>query len=268
MDYAGLGALFEGAASGIETGTKLGLLVQGQRTAIDLKNAQIAKDKIEAQKTQQEVGLAKIGKITDMYKEVGPETKPILFKAWANQVNSVYGTTIDPESAATNGKYMEDFGKLITARQKGTLGEEDFLHLAGELRTKMDKEQSAQTGGILNDLPEGINSKKSPEKTTTAVEATKRITEIQQSLAKIDQTDKVTLDIVTSHPELAAALGKPMTPELKAQMIAAASNEIQTLNASLPPERQLKAITRAEYNMLLKKHTPAEIFGSNLYLKE
>jgi hypothetical protein len=98
-------------------------------------------------------------------------------------------------------------------------------------------------------------------------DAAKRVTELTQGIAKFDQADKVTIELAAQHPELAGAIGKPITPELKQQFISAVSNEIKTLNPLLPTP--YKPITRDEYGQLIKAgHTPSDIFGSNLYLAE
>lgn len=249
MDFGALGALFEGAASGIEAGTKLGLLAAQQKTANQLKDSEIKKNTAETAKAQQEVGLAKIGKLTDMYKEVGAESKPVVFKAWADQVNTLYGTQIDPNSEATNSKYMEDFGKLINARQKGTLAQDDFLHLAGELRTKMDKEGSTQAGGILSDLPETINAKAPKEKPVTPEDAAKRITEVTKLYADVGKRSDMEAMAIAQDPNNAKFFGST-TPQDKAAIKARLLSEIQLMNTHLPPALQVKPVTQAQYDVI------------------
>lgn len=272
-DYNALGGLAQGLAQGMGTGIQLGFMAR--KYQMQEKKLQLAQQAavLERQKEEAKLNLEKFGKVTDLYNKTPDSLKPDIWKrAVAPMSNQLFGTDFDPDNHPVSAsKFMGDAGKVITGIHKGDFSLNDGLFMLGELRTKMvaagETDASKTMGDIIADLP-GVTDAKGAGSKPKPAEAAKRVSEILTKVATVDQADKVTIDMVANHPELAAAIGKPMSPELKLQMLSAYSNEIELLNPSLPEANRYKAITRKEFEKLSTKYSPAEIMGTRLYLKD
>jgi hypothetical protein len=176
-----------------------------------------------------------------------------------NQYDPVIKNSFNLLEQARGGKVTHQFAFDEGMKQWATA-------VNGHSEPESDQEKAARETSVAA-LTKGVDQSGGGPKPPSPADAAKRVSELQASIAGIDKADKVTIDLAAQHPELAGAIGKPLTPEMKQQVFSAYSNEIQTLNTYLPTK--FTGITTDEYNKLRKAgHSAGEIFGSNLYLKE
>lgn len=271
---AGYG-FFGGLAEGVETGAKLGFIARQTRVAEKEQATQAELAKAHIAKEKQQADLLKLEKATTIFKDAPKSLKQQIYKqAIVPLANEALGANLDPNVYTDSTEAtVVDFGKWLGMHLEGKTSWEDFLNGTGVLRTNMDKENSAQTGSILSDLPEAKAAKASD--ITTPEEALKRRMEIITKLADLDKRTELEAALASTNPDLAKAFGKTK-PTDKAAVLGAALAELRQLNKHLPPESRLKEVTAAQFEQLRavasaklgRKVSDAELYAKFLPTEE
>lgn len=149
-------------AEGIDRGARLAYAGRQITLAEQQQQAEQEAKKQAMQAEQAKLDYQKFEKTGELLAKVPKSLIPAVWPTFANSANKLFDSGLDPMKPPTQTQYLKDLGVLIQQRRDGHLSQDDFLHLTGELRTQMEKDENEQAGKILDDLPEIKGTKITP----------------------------------------------------------------------------------------------------------